>query len=480
MKLTAFKLERLSTSRPVRCFRCDEALFRGERYVRGGSNLTADDCKALEPWLGAWGRNGWYHLHCALDVDLGELAYMLRSAPADEELDALRERVRARTKAINASKRARKGVSFKSTSVDAVDATCDPSGRPRVTIAYFGSMASAGDSRSAPLRDFARDDVVRTARREYVFELFSGDDTVNLAVDPSRPLAGAVFATFAHTRLVKQQRDKLALLRAFGVRAPVLWLFGPELSDPATRDAKVLELREALERAGFNGDDAVAVCSAENSAAALDELGRALDDLENERAAPLRLEDRFERAIASIESAIKEGADHSLGALIEAIPTARSTDPALDARAIAALVGCLSLGAARGPALLRMRRWSLSEPRGPLLDALRAILAIPGRALSAEVDDVFALLGAKLDRAVWAVLSEAITLDANKSAQRFDALHAKLLACDEAAIGERIRRWSEALPKSDKRKPGAEALAVQIASNAKVERAPAPRRSRAS
>ncbi len=480
MKLSAFRLERLSTSRAVRCFRCDVALVRGERYVRGQSNLTTDDCKALAPWLGAPGCSGWYHLDCALDVDLGELSYMLRSAPEDEELDALRERVRARTKAINASKRARKGASFKSTSVEAVEATCDPSGRPRVTIAYFGSMASAGDSRPSPLRDFARDDVVRTARREYVFELFAGDDTVNLAVDPSRPLVGAVFATFAHTRLVKMQRDKLALLRAFGVRAPVLWLFGPELSDPATRDAKVLELREALVRAGFNGDDAVAICSADNSAAALDELGRALDDLENERSAPLRLDDRFERAIASIESALAEGADHALGALIEAIPATRSTDPALDARAIAALVGCLSLGAARGPALLRMRRWSITEPRDALLDALRALLAAPGRALSTEVDDLFALLGPGRDRAVWALLSEAIALDANKSAQRFEAIRAKLLPCDDGAIGERLRQWSEALAKSDKRKPGAEALAAQIASAAKVESAPAARRRRSS
>lgn len=423
--------------------------------------------------MAPWYRLGslWYHPACALDVNLADFADALRRAPNDEDLEPLRARVRARVKAINASKRARKGVSFKVASVDAIEATCDLEGRPRVTVAYFGSMASGGEAQPNPLRDFARDDVVRTARREYMFELFTGAGADRLAIDPSRPLVGAVFAVFANRRLVKAQRDKLALLRAFGVRSPILWLIGAELADPVVRDAKVLELREALQSAGFEGDESVAVCSAVSSAAALEELGAALDDLDHERPAPLRLDERFERAVIAIETALEERADHSLAALIEALPVARAKIDTLDQRAISALLRCVTVAAARTAALLRLRRWSVVEHRAPLLDALRAALIEPGRGAHPDVEHLLALLGDGPDPALFDAFASALEHAANKSPTRALALQRVLASCDDDAISERVARWARGLKASDKRKLSAAALATTIGENAARRRA---------
>ncbi len=378
MRTTRFELARWPGPRELRCFRCDQPLIQGERYIAAWPITTGSKSPAVRPWLDDGRRRAWYHFDCALDVSHKEITYFLSRAPKDDELDALRERARLRTKAINATKRARKGAVFKLQSVDAVEASRDPVGRPRVTIAYFGSLASAPDSQATPLHDFTRDDTIRTARREYVFEVFSGDDTVHLACDPSRPLVGAVFAVYAHTKVVKVQRDKLALLRAFGVRTPVLWLVGPELESEAFRDAKVLELREALDAAGFAGDDAAVVCAPRGSVETIEALGRALDDLEARDAAPLRLTDRLERSIAALESAVSQRAEHQLEMLIDALRVARWTDDALRARAVSAVTGCLAFASARDNALRTLIGWGADEARPAVLAMADGSVMIAG------------------------------------------------------------------------------------------------------
>ncbi len=466
MKTTRFELARCPGPRQLACFRCDQPLTIGERYIAAWPMARVSKCPAIRPWLDDQRRRAWYHLGCALDVSQKELTWMLRTAPDDEELEALRELARARTKAINATKRARKGAVFKAQSVDAVEASRDPSGRPRVTIAYFGSLASAPDGEATPLHDFARDDTIRTARREYIFDVFSGDDVIHLACDPSRPLVGAVFAAYAHTKVVKLQRDKLAILRTFGVRTPVLWLFGPELADAAVRDAKVLELREALDGAGFAGDEAAVVCSPDNRADVLEELGRALDELEARDAAPLRLTDRLERSIGALEGAIAERAEHQLAMLIEALPPASWTDDALRARAVRAVTASLGFASARDLALDRLIRWAADESKPAVLAMTRAALREPGRTMPSVLTIAFNWIGVPRVDPLYPVWAEAIVHEANAPWRRYEVLLEALEPCSDAEIGERLSSWSASLPARDRRKPSAMALAEKIVSNA--------------
>ncbi len=184
-------------------------------------------------------RDDYFHPACAVDVSAYWAKLALEFGPAFDGRDALVTLAALRESARQAA--------IFNKPVPEIEPATDPFGRPRVTALFVGSAFNqrSWDQFTARVRYHTW----RSSLREYVFAWIGARERWK---DPSRPVGAAVFATMVDKKVVEAQLDRLAETRAMGVTTPVVWLIGEAVS--ADREAY---FREQLQRAGFDGDDAV-------------------------------------------------------------------------------------------------------------------------------------------------------------------------------------------------------------------------------
>lgn len=229
---------------------------------------------------------------CALDVDVAAMSAALeRDGIAFERRAELIERCALRLAAIRARASARARCTYAhrvhlrsitrpatESSDDALPVVParDPSGRPRVRIYAGGGVFDARSRTGAALRELLRAGAWSSSKREYVFVSQPAGVHVPIDEDPAQPIIGTLYAPFARKNTEVHDEWLLCAWRAWGYRTPVLWLLGLSASEP--RDENTLRFREVLHGAGFEGDDAVVLCSPEVNEAALDRLVAVLDE----------------------------------------------------------------------------------------------------------------------------------------------------------------------------------------------------------
>lgn len=214
----------------ARCARCEQLLVTGSIVV------------VLHPHPGGtYPRDDYFHPRCAVDVSAYWAKLALELGPAFDGRDALVALAALRERARQAA--------IYNKPIPEVEPAADPLGRPRVTALLVGSAFNqrAWDQFVSRVRYHTW----RSSLREYVFAWIGASARWQ---DPSRPVGAAVFAARVDKKVVKAQLDRLIEVRAMGVTTPVVWLIGDAVS--ADREAY---FREPLQRAGFDGDNAILV-----------------------------------------------------------------------------------------------------------------------------------------------------------------------------------------------------------------------------
>lgn len=252
----------------TKCFRCHEPIDRGEYAMRGFALVATNTSSQI-----------YYHPMCAVDVAADRVHYTLRGtrqdfpnrafveAFAQSRLDAKRALAEARAKA------KRKGVPVEAPSVEPAR---DPKGRPRVRVFCSGSLLSSRDMLNLFLMA-APEYTLTSALREYVFLEFVKITRSPMDDDPSQPVIGGVFATISTVKIMQGQKDKLAMWKTLGIPTPLLWVVDL-MGDKELVDKRVLELRAALDAAGYVGDEAPVVVTSALNEAAMQSLALAMDE----------------------------------------------------------------------------------------------------------------------------------------------------------------------------------------------------------
>ncbi len=452
MYLYEFSLAVVPSDAPP-CARCAAPLTpeRGAVRARVLMDLSLDPDAREEPPPSFL----WLHARCSLDVNLDETQRLLSSRRANsidlEDKPALRALAKARVAAIRELGAARRNAQIHGTAVVAptIEPARDPSGRPRVTVAFIGSLANAGSvGYGNTLNALTLSNAFTSPRHEYVLETYTGADPLTIAENPAVPLVASVFGALADVRLVKAQRDKLAVLRAIGAPTPLLWIVGVRPNDRATLDKKVLELRKALDDAGFAGDSALVLSSERLDQASLSALGVALDESLATVARPsLTDATHIERALSSLEAALNEGEIDQLAPALKVIlePT-RTIAPSLRARLAAAAVRCLAHEPAWPGALMAIAHEEVTVDPEVVLAFVRARLESKGRTYGDELQTAVGILVTrfKRDAEVYSLLVDHF-VRADLPARRRQLLVWRLALCAEPQCAERVRAFGEGL-----------------------------------
>lgn len=225
---------------------------------------------------------GFLHLACAVDENVDAVDQALRSyrEPFDGRA-ALESLVEARVRAIAERK---KPVAERDASALAVDAARDAEGRPRVRVYLAGSAFSLGHGPAIGLEITAKTKAWASPKREYIFVLqYSG--TPDPPEDPAQPTIGAIFAPYADSKVMPNQKQKIVAWKTQGLPTPLLWIFARG-SAMAPTDSEVQQWRSVLDSVGYAGDDAHVVPARTVDATSLDALVLALDEALSDGAAP--------------------------------------------------------------------------------------------------------------------------------------------------------------------------------------------------
>jgi hypothetical protein len=484
--------------REITCYRCGERLAPDTNAVRSRLLPTFNEApsrdepedpaafdpatlEADDPAMSAIGRTrnntAWHHVDCALDVDLDSMTTVLqRCKERDAELERLYRVALDRQRVRNAIVRARSGGAAVSDLVlDRIAPARDRQGRPRVSVLAVGSGASSTSWVGLTMESIMRDASFASPKREYVFHTFSSGFAHEVATDPSQPIVASLFISIASVKVVKAQRDKLAALRAINAPAPRLWIVGPETRDRKTLDAKVLELRAELDRAGFCGDEALVLASEKVDEDALRTLVAMLDD-ERPASATTTTANAFATRIALVEQALDHNDTEQIASQIEQLTQTiasntraapKEYDEPTRAKLVALGYRALAHTAARRGALVLLYRFAPKANIEAIHACARSMFTEPGRSLSKDFDLAASILTACNDATRFALYAEGVTAP-NCPKRRRDALARYLDLCADRTVAARLIVTSEALKSKDPRKLELEALAARIHSNAEA------------
>lgn len=270
----------------------------------------------------------------------------------------------------------------------------DRHNRPRVTLKIIGNAATDRAASWVDLQTHARDMAVCSARCEYVFEAVRHDESMLAPTDRRRPIGACVVAALVEPPTSKVHAAKLAAMFEAGYGAPLLWVLGEGSRD--ARDARVRALRALLDDAGYDPDEAVALCADRVDPEALAALALALDERPADGAA-LDPAGRFEACIDALERALALGDPSAItlrcgrvarhlsryparGAVT--MPT-MALRPELEARARAAAARCLSVIEAREAGVDVLWRFSNGRDAPAVAAMLAAMWTEPLRSLGA-------------------------------------------------------------------------------------------------
>jgi hypothetical protein len=490
------RLLRPAPSREITCYRCAERIPTGtiavESLLLGAfdddpARDAAEDPAAFDPAtledgdppLSAIPRTrsntAWHHVECAIDVDLDSMTPLLqRRKERDAELERLYRVALERRRVRNAITRARAGgAAVPDLVIERVAPARDRQGRPRVSVVTVGSGASITSWVGMAMDSLMRDATFASPKREYVFHTFSSRYAHQVATDPSQPIVASLFISIASVKLVKAQRDKLAALRAINAPLPRLWIVGPEVRDPATLDAKVLELRAALDRAGFSGDDAIALASETINEDALRSLVAMLDD-ERPASATMTKGSAFATRLALVAQSLDDQDEERIASQIEQLARSISSntggapdefDDETRAKLVAIGERAIEYTSARRSALELLYRFASNADRSKVYACVRRMFAEPGRALSKDFDLAAGILTTQNDRGRFALYAEGVTApDCPKLRRTAIARHFD--RCEDRAVAVRLTAASEALASKDPRKVEFDAIATKIHENA--------------
>ncbi|MBL8680399.1 MAG: hypothetical protein JNK05_14575 [Myxococcales bacterium] len=450
MLTTSLRKARTPSDREVRCHRCGEPIERDSPAIAASFATLGSDAarrSRAEP-------DAWFHATCAVDVHLGK-AFAVLFDPSDSApyQDARR-------------------IAFERFSdLAVIDPARDHKGRPRVTVRILGDVAV---ERSDPWRRIAalcRDFALVSTRFEYVLDPLRNEHETRLLSDPSRPIVGAVLAMTIGS-VTTAHRAKLQAMFVHGFSTPTLWVIGA--ADDARRDAKVVELRAALDAIGFDGDDAIALCSDAVDEASLASLSRCLDE-QTLRALETSPAQRFEALVDALERALSDRDEPAIatraGSLSKSLKrnpiVARSgektieVDASVQSRARVAAVGALLYASARDPALDVL--WHFRDPKdaGALEALLDAMWAESSRSLSTAFNKAHGLLRElSTERAANALIRGFFHDHVGKSRRR--DLGALLLGAKLPTLADALRERAAARPKRDAVAREAEALATEL------------------
>ncbi|MFO0559006.1 MAG: hypothetical protein U0269_13410 [Polyangiales bacterium] len=492
------RLLRKAPFREVTCYRCGERLAPDSNAVQSllfgnfdedPSRDAPEDPAAFDPLtleesdpsMTAIGRTAnntaWHHVDCALDVDLDGITTVLqRCKDRDGELERLYRVALDRRRVRNAIARARAGDGAVSDLVvGRIAPAHDRQGRPRVSVVAIGSGASSTSWVGMAMDALMRDASFASPKREYVFHTFSSGFAHEVATDPSQPIVATLFISIASVKIVKAQRDKLAALRAINAPSPRLWIVGPETRDRKTLDAKVLELRAELDRAGFSGDEALVLASEKVDEDALRSLVAMLDD-ERPASATTTTANAFATRIALIEQALEHNDAEQITAQIEQLTQTiasntgaapREYDDPTRARLVALGYRALAHTAARRGALALLYRFDSKADTAAIHACARQMFTEPGRSLSKDFDLAAAVLTTSNDATRFALYADGVTAPECPKLRR-DAIARYLERCADRTVAARLTAASEALKSKDPRRLEFEAIAARIHSNAEA------------
>jgi hypothetical protein len=449
------RLELSSTGR-AKCRRCRAAIAKGEPRAVNTEPASWDGYAVT-----------YLHLRCAIDVDASAVREQLRRFQADfadrSEIVALVEsRVRAMIEAA-------KPAAERDPAALAVDTAADPTGRPRVRVFLAGSAFSFGNGPALDLERVTRDQTVRSPTREYRFvQQYTG--IPSLPEDPSQPVIGAVFATFAGAKIMANQRQKISAWKARGLPTPVLWVFARGAQATAT-DEQILGLRALLDDVGYAGDEALVRATRKVDDDSLAALVEALDEAipaiappaEDPRPGDLRF-------AAQLEDFIDQGRDGAVrDALVKALTAVNNTrkSPKIPARFTDTLgfetltpEGRAAIGRAAVRALaldpcvddaLELLSKCPETPLGRApLDALARLLSNPKKRLAKTFTSLTKFINARAIEGRGAVLCDAI--ERCETEVRTIELAVAILAAKDPDAEQRLLAWIDALAKSDPRR----------------------------
>jgi hypothetical protein len=238
----------------AKCVRCRQRIELDEVRARAGA--YADDGALISVS---------FHLRCAIDADPESALRLLRAYRprfADKAAMILLAEQREREAAAERERAAKAP-------------PIDPALLPRARVYIAGSAISAMGTVDDLLALARHYRWPSTLRAYELVVVRTGEELP--PHEPDAPYVGAVFALFADARIVANQKQKLADWKAAGLRTPVLWLFSRGVKDTVS-DAEITRAREALDGAGFVGDEARVCVTRKVDRAALDALVAALDE----------------------------------------------------------------------------------------------------------------------------------------------------------------------------------------------------------
>lgn len=394
------------------CRRCRKRIEKGEPRAR-----------VVEEIYGILTQS-YLHGLCAVDVDVeGVRAVLARSKAAFEGREAIESIVRTRIDAIAQAERDWAGA------VRAVAPAKDREGRPRVRVLLAGSAITLHGGAMLDFEIHSKELSWSSPLREYQFiPQFSGE--LLPPDDPSQPVVAAVYAPFADSKAMSNQRQKVVGWKARGLPAPLLWIFARG-KDLEPTDEQVLRWREFLESAGYNGDEARVLFSRDAKPASLDALVAALDE-----------------GAAAVPSDGKLPADVALAHEIEAQCEHERHD------AVCNLLSNATVAlryARRSDGRVAMPHWAAGAVRVVTAEGRAALGRAAVRALAFDrcVDDAVAVLSAgavaepePLARAVNAAIARAA---ADPKRKRNKSVEALIALARSRAIEGRARPWLDAL-----------------------------------
>lgn len=239
------------------CDRCGQALGAGETAIRSQFLPSGREVACAS---------------CALDTNVFELREALRNtAAAFAGRKELEKAIEARFAAIDARTRG--------ANVECVPAR-DPKGRPRVRVLVHGLVISRVNvTGKAFWSELGFGHAFASPKREYAFDLPSGEEASLRSYDPTQPLVAYVYGLNARPAdAITQSNDDRSLKECFARKfpPPLLWLQG--VTEKTARDKHIPRAREIVERAGFDADACPVLCAKSMDRAALEALVGAMDE----------------------------------------------------------------------------------------------------------------------------------------------------------------------------------------------------------
>jgi hypothetical protein len=400
-----------------------------------------------------------YHPACAIDVSPeGALSALRERSAPTERYDALYQlaltRVVAKTKLLESRREAkRRGTEAK---IPTIEPARDPRGRPRVRLYWAGSLSNENGPIAEQLALLAPDNTFASSLREYVLLHFVKVTKKSLDDDPSQPLVGALFGTLASVRLGAAQKDKLTVFRAEGLPTPLLWIVDFS-HDQSLVDARVVELRAALDAVGYVGDEASVVVTHSIDTNALETVFRAMDECLGAHEGRDSAADPALRAADRLAQSIEQNETETYAATLEiASRSLRGTHASVKARLAQMAVKCLTHPPARSNALgllMQLKQLSVSL-RKELIVPIEALVVAMLRDTSGTRSYPNELSQAMFVLQVWDHDGRFALLVPAYTAPKLNALRRKILdtllrECDQTAVLDQLRAWAATLSDSD-------------------------------